>query len=751
AFNANTPTCTGRAHQHLRRTPACRQQKLSMSRWPAGAEECRTEMLLQQRGFKTRTRPTLSIHATETAHMCRETEDSTRRLMEVSEEDENKPVAAAKAKYHPRNIGKACNLDELFEYLSSHSSELGPGRIFKSLRTALYNASGYEADTAWKIFDEMKKKDVVHLMRSNHYAHLLHMMKYGYNPRTISRMLTVLEHIRQAQKQKQLVITRHFFSQILYAMARHGDVKGACLLIQEMKRDRIKPDAVNYTSLAVAAKNCKHHDMIDTAAKLMVTAMKTDGVALEHEACTIMVNVLSKSEDMDKAINFLQALADANELNDTPADLDNSKTTMMPNALHNKHMYTTLISAMARKGEAENAKRLFDDMRKRGHRPTIATYTALMEAYGKAGDFHAAMKLLISHSFKRNNRRPHYAMSTSILANAIRQGKLDFAESLTTKWLDEMNIKPEDMDARFRTVLTWLKVKKDVEEGRAFLEQLFEQDTGFVNQIMINHLVSGYGEIRKRDKVYESFSLHQSMINEEPTMHSHHQFVDALFKCREVPGALMAFVHMRRRGTPDDITMAMIIRGLVMNGENEVAWDLFRALKAGGVEPNLHAYTSILQTFAEKDQNLQSIIPRELLDAAGIPKSPSNPNAPQAAQAYKVFRSMTGFQQPNVYTYTTLISCFGKSNIGRAVDIFRQMCADGVAPTVETYAALLQGCAIFRNGHMALLVFQHMRERQVTPNAAIWRYLLRALVRSRVSKEHIEKVKAAAAESKLWC
>ncbi|KAF7728837.1 hypothetical protein EC973_005463 [Apophysomyces ossiformis] len=706
-------------------------------------------MLLHRRGFKTRTQPALSVHATEAARTCREADVCSRRLTEMLPDNGSKPVTTiAKNKHHPRNLGKGCNLEELFDYLSCHNLELGPARVFKSLRTALYSASGYNADTAWKIFSEMKKREVVHLMRSNHYAHLFQMMKYGYNPRTIPRMLQVLEHMRQAQKQKQLVITRHFFSQILYAMARHGDVKGACLLIQEMKRDHIPPDATNYTSLAIAAQNCKRQDEAELAAKLMVAAMKKENAILEQEACAIMVSVLSKSDNMDKAIDFLQVLADSNKLDDTPPNLDDPKKTALPDSLHNEYMYTTLISALGRKGDSKNAKRLFDDMRKRGYRPTIATYTALMEAYGNAGDFREALKLLISHSFKRNNRRLHAALSTSILANAIRHGNLEFAETISNRWLDDMDIKPEDMDARFRTVLIWLKVKKDVDEGRTFVEKLFERNAGYVNHIMINHLVSGYGDLGKPDQVYNSFSLHESMLEDKPTMYSHHQFIDALFKCREIPGALVAFVNMRRQGMPDDVTMAMVIRGLVMNGENEAAWNLFKTLKAGGIEPNLHAYSSMLKIFAKKDKDLQSMIPRELLDAAGIPRASLDPKAPKAALAYKIFRSMTGFQQPNVYTYTTLISCFGKSNIGRAVDIFRQMCADGIAPTAATYAALLQGCAIFRNGHMALLVFRHMRERQVAPNAIVWKYLLRALVRSRVSKEQIEKVKAAATESK---
>ncbi|KAI9309204.1 hypothetical protein BJ944DRAFT_258944 [Cunninghamella echinulata] len=426
----------------------------------------------------------------------------------------------------------------------------------------------------------------------------------------------------------------------------------------------------------------------------------------------------------------------------------------------NVHIYTTLISGLARNGDAINARRLWKEMRSHGLRPTTATYNAMVEAYGRSGNLKAAIQMLKKYTYEHNGRL-NELMATSVLSNTIRHGRLDLAQSLLNTWTDKMGLKLDNMDDEFKTAVMWVKVLEDVDQGLYFFNTLYKTNTDYVNSIMVNHLVKGYGDLKDKKGVQDSFALHK-LVNSSNSIRSSkyvnpdYYLVDALFKCRDVPAALSAFIKMRQCGLPDDITLAMVIRGLVMNDEGVTAWKLFKILKMGGVEPNLHAYTSILRSCVPKPGNKavqqqhskSEITPELLSEVFNISNSSStttaaildNDNKLGPTQAYILFRKMTGFQKPNVYTYTTLIACFAKYNIGRAVDIFKYMCTDGVEPTIETYVALLQGCAIFRNGRMALMVYQHLRDNQLTPNDKVWHYLLKALVRSRVNKNEIDKL-----------
>ncbi|KAI7847573.1 hypothetical protein BDC45DRAFT_525712 [Circinella umbellata] len=673
-------------------------------------------------------------------------------------------------KFHPRRIGKGCDLDEIFQYLIESSHQLGRERVFKSLRTALYNASGYRVESAWRIYQQMMHHKVTDLMGPNNYGHLLNILKYGTDPTTtISRMLNVLDDLRIQQGNQRLKISLMHYSQVLFAMGRIGDAKGACALIQEIKTQGHVPLPSHFTSLAIATRNDKSYDATQEAAELMMEAMNKDQVVLENDACVTMVSLLSRqrsrgqrqqqmtkeNDGIDRTVKFLEAV----EYVRNKEGVDDTPTTATTKSQYNVHVYTSLISGLAQKGDATNAKRLYDKMRQQGLKPTIATRTALIEAYGRAGDFDTALKLL--------NRKQHTSMVTSVLTNAIRHNKWDVAEMLATPWMKKLE--SAKLDDKLRAALMWVKVKSDLDDARSFFDTLYQKDASYVNTVMVNHLVAGSGNQRSNEKVKESYGLHSS-TGKSPSLFSQHVLVDALFKCRDVPAALTAFMSMRRQGIPDDITLAMVIRGLIMNDEDTIAWNVFRALKKDGVQPNLWAYTSMLKAYAKS--NSTTGINKELVDVwpelhravtgrhATTESTVENnkekveeetpvlmPITKNPSQAYLLFRELTGFQTPNEYTYTTLIACFSKHSLARATDVFSHMCASGVKPTVQTYTAMLQACSIFRSARGALLIFRHMRDQQVAPNSATWHYLLKAFVRARVDKSNIDQIGNMAREA----
>ncbi|ORZ25167.1 hypothetical protein BCR42DRAFT_340022 [Absidia repens] len=398
-------------------------------------------------------------------------------------------------------------------------------------------------------------------------------------------------------------------------------------------------------------------------------------------------------------------------------------------------------------------------MRNNHIRPTTATYAAMIEAYGRAGNLKAAISLMKKYTYGHQGHL-NKVMATSVLTNTIRHGKLDMAKSLLSTWIDTMGLDMDKMDIEFRSAVLWVKVMDDMDHARDYFESLYTRNPEYVDSMMVNHLVQGFGNARQKQDVLDSFELHGHV---SPSSSTHrvwppHAFlVDALFKCRDVPAALSSLVIMRQYSVPDEITLAMVIRGLVMNDESQLAWALFQTMKSTGIEPNLHAYSSILkaciksaQRGATKQQQQQhQHIPSDLIEAALDINSNTRTMVVDddkklgPTQAYILFRKMTGFQKPNVYTYTTLIACFAKHNLNRAMDVFGHMRAEGVEPVVETYVALLQGCAIFRNAPMALTLCKHLQEQpHVTPNDKVWHYLLKSLVRSRINKSEIDKIKA---------
>lgn len=664
-----------------------------------------------------------------------------------------------KKKFHPRNMNKDTHLDSLLHFLATGS--LTPKEIFKSLRTALYNTTQYDSKKAWLIYENMVHYRVDKYLKSNHYGYLLCILKY--DDKSVPKMLEILENIKK-QQQQQLssppIITSYHISQILFAMSKQGLVKEACDLVKSTSLTAantnnidLYPTANHYHSLAIALKNSKDNTLLQQVTQLMLEGMEQRETTLHNTTLSTMISLLSKQsiQPVESTLQFLKAMDGVN--------LKKEKECSNHNHPYNVYIYTSLIAGFARQGDSESAKRLFDEMKKHKITPNQVTFATLMEAYSKAGDFTSAIRLLTDYT--RRHKKISNAMVTSLIVNAIQQNNLTVAEN-AAKFIAKKKLKVKDMDSMLRTALIWLKTKSDVDQARKDFDTLYKMDKDLVNNIMVNHLVLGYGEKKDKEGVINSYNLHNSSTTTatiEQQMRSQHYLTNALFHCRDVPAAMGVFVSMRNQGVPDDITLAMVIQGLIMNNEHILAWRLFKTLQADGIEPNLHAYTSILKAIGHRDTDIKkkhitngsnSSLSPDMVTAAGMEglgKDYLHSAVPSTTEALNIFRRMTGFQQPNVYTYTTLISCFAKHNITRAISIFDHMCAQGVAPTVETYTAILQGCAIFRNSQLALTIFSHMCERRIEPNAVTWRYLLKSLLRSRVDKLQIEKVAQMAKKS----
>ncbi|KAI9029814.1 hypothetical protein CLU79DRAFT_736150 [Phycomyces nitens] len=659
-------------------------------------------------------------------------------------------------KLHPRNINSSLDLDEFLTYLNNYKPALGPEKIFKSLRTALYNAVDYDDDKAWRIYEAIKENNVERLMRINNYNHLLNILKFSSGELAPTRMFQILDHMQNVPHNHPLVIGSYTYGQIMFALERRGDVLLISKTMKDMEQRGIDIVPNMYTLIALAARRKQSDNDTRVAANIMTHAMKKN-VVLEQDACAIIISLLSRLPTITETVDFLQGMEIANGQtnNNTPTSvITDTYDANVPKPFYNTHIYTSLIAGLARKNDATNAMRLFREMRKQGLKPTVVTYSALIEAHAKAGDFETATRILRKRVSRQGSSAKYSVAFTSVITNAIRYGKLDLAEELSTLFLEKSNVKSENMEIRFRTALLWCRTKRCVEDGQAFFDSLWKEHPSFCNDFMVNHLVAAYGKDANLTKVYETFSLLKQMNTEESSMFSYHHLTDALFKCSDIPGALISFGMLRKQGMPDDISLAMVIRGLVMNNEGELAWRLFKIQRTKGIEPNLHAYTSIIKAFAKKKTHIHRnpLLTPQILAAAGIPTHTSTEfndmSIPGSLQSYNIFTEMTGFRKPNAYIYNTLIACFSKSNIKQAVEIYRHMLANDIIPTVETYTALLQGCAIHRDATMALVIFKNMRDKQIVPNKHTWRYILKAMIRSHIDKSKVDKI-AEIARSEL--
>lgn len=641
--------------------------------------------------------------------------------------------------YQPRNINKFVDPEEMSKYFIKE--KISKWDMFASLRSALYSFTMNDSAKTWQIYQLMIKHGVDHYLQPNHYGRILSIMKYG---KTVPNMLSILEHMKAHDK----IPNAHHLSQVLFAMSRQGLVRAACDLIRvttvacdrSTGLDRFYPTANHYDLLVVTLKNNKTKDpaVLKYVTQLLIKAMDKHNTILENTTISQLLSLLSKrGASQLLTVSFLKSLDKSTKQDAT--------TTTHP---YNVYIYTTLIAGFARKGDNKGAINLFKEMRKQQVHPNIITSTAIINAHAVAGDFIAARLAMNLHVKKYNQLTS--TMVTSLLINALRKDNMMEARK-AIEYIQ--NLDTQHVDSKLRTAILWLKTKQDVDEAQKEFDELQQQNEKLVNSVMANHLITGYGKKGDKRQVYQSYATSAKLaMNAEAQLRAKHHLAHALFQCRDVPAAIQVFASIKsaEQGLPDDVTLAMVIQGLILNKEGVLAWRMFKTMLDDGIEPNLHAYSSMLKAFGHSDSDLKKKKKHGEMDleptmvAAGIrhqnadySKSP----IPVTTEAHNLFRRLTGFQKPNVYTYTTLISCFAKHDITQATSIFDHMCANkSVKPTVETYTALLQGCAIFKKSELALRLFNHMNENRVEPNAVTWRYLLKSLLRSHVDKKSIDKV-----------
>ncbi|ORZ03148.1 hypothetical protein BCR43DRAFT_482827 [Syncephalastrum racemosum] len=630
-------------------------------------------------------------------------------------------------RFHPRNISPSTDLDALFNYIDLHGNVLSPLLVFRMLRSALYQSTHYSSGHAWRIYSLIRQRKLDRHMTVNHYGNLLNILKYSKADHTVQRMLSVLEHMRY----NNVDISSLCYSQVLFAMARHKDPLNAYATIKRMLHDDVPVTSSHYTSLALSASQTNDDRLIRKISDTLAVASRVHAVAIEPDACSVIVSALSRIPGC-KIMDIL-AFMEAVNCVDLPGV-----------QRHNVQVYTSLISALGRLGNPDKAKKLFEDMLQRNIIPTTETYTALVEVYSRAGNFDEALR--IWRRFKAKNFKTDQALATAVLTNAIRHQRYDLVQQLVNDCIERAG----EGDDKFRAALMWAKAREDLDEARVLLGDLYAENKDYVNAVMVNHLVIGEGLAGRRDKVYESHALHKQLDPaNEPSPMSQHHFINALFLCQDVPGALLAFVRMRNRGVPDDITKAMIIRGLVHNNEVELAFRLFRIFQRDSLYMTIRSYTSLLKTYVLKKTSVETRRRFEKhwpeLEQAIAPASDMTPVRPKVP--YLMFRELTGFHEPNVYSYTTLIASYAKVNILRALSIFQHMCRKGVSPNIQTYTVLLQGCSIFRNGDTAVVLYRHMQETGLQPNAATWYYLIKAMKRSRIEQKQVDlAIQAAEAD-----
>jgi pentatricopeptide repeat protein len=668
----------------------------------------------------------------------------------------------------------------LFSSLNDNTAILSPGQQFKILRNALFQGLPNHEHRIYQIYQEMIDRSLEHRLEAKHYGQIFNSLKYGRSHQVVEYILAVLNDMK---RRKPDMLNSYHYAQVLFGLSQNGEVEKVRELLAEMRERELEASPSHYTSLAIACSNASSHvfsveDVIADFQKVLVV----DGIIPERRAYNIIVELLCRNHEIPRAIKFLQTMeSDAKERGLTSPDA-------MVYSLPDVYTYTSLISGFCGMDDLISAKKVLNDMTESKVSPNFVTYSILVNAYLNNGKSEEAITLINQMKNLESNFRHSAYLSLMIKALAFKQIRV--ADTLYKQLIANLKMPWEELNVAQRSAYVLMRIAKgDVRQVQRRFRYDIRHHPELLDATMINHIIRQFGNMGDLKSVEEAFAWFNTKSNTKvlakipPTRHTFHYYIEALFKCQKPEKAFDAVETMKDHGYEvDEITHALIIKGLVSNKEMDLAWKIFEMVRKKRVEeveqnssacsdrdsPFQRSIASFMSGLVDMGVKSKDRMKEEANSAYLLTNTVSEltsldeyvPVADESNEqsrigiqrAFAMLRDLkhSSLAQPNVYTYTIIIAGFAKLDVERAMQVFQYMLSDGIKPNHVVFTALIQGFAIARDAKGALAVYEDMRKRDISPNTLTWHYLLRAMLRSGVEKKYIDQIGKNARNGVRW-
>ncbi|CAI5524129.1 unnamed protein product [Closterium sp. Naga37s-1] len=340
-------------------------------------------------------------------------------------------------------------------------------------------------------------------------------------------------------------------------------------------------------------------------------------------------------------------------------------------------LYNALMGFLAREHQAHAATLLFQDMLLSCARSNHFTYTALINAYSRAGWFEGA--LAVFHHMKTcddNDCRPN-TVTCNALIGALCKGGMPNIVTYNTL------IDPLCREGQLNAAL---QVGVLCSTSPNFTTPHPPYPTPLAHQVL-DDLSSGV--------------LDEQV---EPNIVTCNTIINACGKAGRAPDAEATLQAMECTAmAADGIAFTALVDAYGRTGDVERAKEAFQRMLQAGIPPDVFSYTALMAAFGRaglSDRVTETlaamqragVLPNEVtfltvLDAHG------KAGNYEEADATLVAMVTCGYRPP-VYSWSCLIDAFGKAGLyGKAAGAFERMQAEGCRPNLITYAAILSACA----------------------------------------------------------
>ncbi|KAI9310678.1 hypothetical protein BX666DRAFT_2003732 [Dichotomocladium elegans] len=334
--------------------------------------------------------------------------------------------------------------------------------------------------------------------------------------------------------------------------------------------------------------------------------------------------------------------------------------------------------------------KLFKAMERQGLIPDVTSYTMIINAFCNACDMVRAEKWY--HRMRANGIEPDVYTYTSLIDGYMRMADLARSEAMFRNMMIK-GIRPTR--TTYNVLMHHSMMQLDIETAVGFWGKLVNAGLRpdiYTYAIMI-HGLGDEGQIDKAWRLYETMIEQNVDVNEV------------------VATALMG-MHVRSH---DNTYAANLFRTFFGDGtlipSAHTRNTLLNALIAGADLATIHDYYSKYLAYLEQRDS--------------VCKQPCQFNRPHD-------RSKKGDQDElfvgaNVFTYTTFMRAFLRRDaLPMVSQVYQDMIARGVKPTLMTYGILMLAHAYIPDPHSCRKILNEIKTAGLKPNAVLYTILMRA-------------------------
>lgn len=355
------------------------------------------------------------------------------------------------------------------------------------------------------------------------------------------------------------------------------------------------------------------------------------------------------------------------------------------------------LVAYAKISALEKVKTTMDRMKKAGFQPGVASYTSLIEVYGKKGLFYEAEGIL--NKMLEEGPQPSALTYQTMISALVKAEKHDDADRIFMSLESEDVVKP---DQQLFNVMIHSYGKRGMVDEAFHLSRKMKALSIPLTAVTFNTLLSCQPTVQETENVYKQMQRN----NIEPDVFTYASRLAAYAKARRGEEAQYFFKVMVDSGIrPNHMVYNIVLDAYANCKMIEEAEALLKEMRRNKCSPDVHSYTTLMNAYVIASNMDKANHILERMRIVGI--EPNIVTYGTLIKGYagkgdlntmvEKYKEMTGRKiKVNQTVFTTMLQAFGRhASLERAMDWYREVVSTGLELDGRAQNALLSLSSTF--------------------------------------------------------